>query len=48
MSPLQAQTGPAVRWDQNVIDKQMALMESHPILQAIYEMLSNDIHSHNK
>ncbi len=48
MSPLQAQTGPAVRWDQNVIDKQMALMESHPSLQAIYERLSNDIHSHNK
>ena len=48
MNPKEAQTGPAVRWDQNVIDQQMLLMKSHPNWQAIYEVLSNNIHANDK
>lgn len=44
LSPREAQTGPAVRWDTNVIDKQMALLSSAPELKDIYERLSKSIH----
>lgn len=45
LSPREAQTGPAVRWDTNVIDKQMALLSSAPELKDIYERLSKSIHN---
>ena len=48
MNPKEAQTGPAVRWDQNVIDQQMLLMKSHSNWQAIYEVLSDNIHANDK
>ena len=44
LSPRDAQTGPAVRWDTNVIDKQMGLLSSTPDLRDIYERLSKNIH----
>ena len=44
LSPREAQTGPAVRWDTNVIDKQMALLSAEPDLKDIYERLSKSIH----
>lgn len=44
ISPREAQTGPAVRYDENVIHKQEALLENQPELQHIYEMLSQSIH----
>ncbi len=45
MSPREAQTGPAVRWDENVIAKQMELLAAMPDLQKIYELMSKSIHN---
>jgi predicted short-subunit dehydrogenase-like oxidoreductase (DUF2520 family) len=47
MSPREAQTGPAVRWDENVIAKQMKLLADTPDLQKIYELMSKSIHEEN-
>lgn len=47
LTPQEAQTGPAVRWDENVISKQMQLLSDTPDLQHIYELLSKSIH-HDK
>lgn len=44
LSPREAQTGPAVRWDTNVIDKHLALLSPTPDLQDVYELLSKGIH----
>ncbi len=44
MSPQEAQTGPAVRWDKNVIDKHLQLLAEEPNLQKIYELMSKSIH----
>ncbi len=44
VEPRKAQTGPAVRFDRNVMDKQLALLKDSPDLQQIYEMLSKSIH----
>lgn len=44
VSPHEAQTGPAVRWDTNVIDKHMQLLSDTPHWQQIYEQLSSSIH----
>lgn len=42
--PREAQTGPAVRYDRNVMDRQLALLEDEPDMQAIYEAMSRSIH----
>ena len=44
LHPHDAQTGPAVRYDENVIRMQSALLAANPELQQIYELLSLDIH----
>lgn len=44
LSPLEAQTGPAVRYDENVIRNQAALLKDNPLLKDIYERMSLDIH----
>lgn len=44
LSPGEAQTGPAVRWDENVIGMQLGLLSDKPDLQHIYELLSKSIH----
>ena len=44
MSPREAQTGPAVRWDTNVMDKQLQLLADAPDMQKIYELFSKSIH----
>ncbi len=44
LSPLEAQTGPAVRYDTNVIDKHLNLLKEQPELQNIYERMSKSIH----
>ena len=44
LSPIDAQTGPAVRYDENVIRKQAALLNGNPLLRDIYERMSMDIH----
>ena len=43
-SPSQAQTGPAVRYDKNVICAQSDLLSEHPYLQEIYHLMSQNIH----
>lgn len=43
LSPEEAQTGPAVRHDDNVVAHHIQLLQSHPELAKIYEMLSGDI-----
>ncbi len=44
LSPREAQTGPAVRYDENVMEKQIRLLAHHPELQEIYEKMSQSIH----
>ena len=47
MTPKDAQTGPAVRYDENVIGKQMQLLEKFPYFQKIYDCMSKSIHELN-
>lgn len=44
LSPKEAQTGPAVRYDQNVIRNQATLLKDNPLLKEIYERMSMSIH----
>lgn len=44
MHPIPAQTGPAIRWDENVMSAQKALLDNEPEMQKIYELMSNSIH----
>ncbi|WP_027450065.1 Rossmann-like and DUF2520 domain-containing protein [Xylanibacter brevis] len=44
MNPVEAQTGPAVRYDVNVIEAQNALLADAPDVQKIYELMSKSIH----
>ena len=44
LSPAEAQTGPAVRFDENVIRAQAQLLSDSPLLQDIYERMSGSIH----
>ncbi len=43
MSPVAAQTGPAVRYDENVMHKQLSLLKDER-LKDIYQLLSQNIH----
>ncbi len=45
LSPQEGQTGPAVRWDENVIGKQLSLLDDEPVMQEIYKLMSKSIHS---
>ncbi len=44
MSPLQAQTGPAVRYDRNVMSRHLALLQGNSEWQDLYERISKCIH----
>ena len=44
LSPKEAQTGPAVRYDENVIRNQAALLKDNMFLKDIYERMSMNIH----
>lgn len=44
VSPLKAQTGPAVRYDENVIAMQEKLLSDAPRLLDIYDKMTNSIH----
>ena len=46
LTPAQAQTGPAVRWNQGVMEAQMALLEREDLKQ-LYQIISKSIH-HDK
>ena len=43
MSPAQAQTGPAVRYDRNVIDRHLSMLEDEN-MRNLYTMISESIH----
>lgn len=43
MSPADAQTGPAIRYDETVINRHLAML-SDPQMRAIYELMSKSIH----
>lgn len=44
LEPTKAQTGPAVRYDQNVIRTQAELLKDNPLYRQIYETMSISIH----
>jgi predicted short-subunit dehydrogenase-like oxidoreductase (DUF2520 family) len=44
LSPIEAQTGPAVRFDKLIMDKQLSMLED-PGMQNIYKILSQSIYS---
>lgn len=44
LPPLQAQTGPAVRYDTNVMDGHLDMLADDPVMQEIYQILSENIH----
>ncbi len=43
ISPLEAQTGPAVRYDTGTLEKHLELLADHPDLQHIYKIISENI-----
>jgi len=44
MTPKEAQTGPAVRYDENTINKHLTLLNRKKYLKEIYKVLSKGIH----
>lgn len=48
LTPVQAQTGPAVRFDRAVMDHHLNLLHEHPHWQCLYETLSKGIHERVK
>ena len=48
LHPLEAQTGPAVRYDENVIRHQMQLLSDDPAMKDLYERMSQHIHQKAK
>lgn len=47
LPPIQAQTGPAVRYDENVIKTHLEMLADEPSVQDIYRLLSQSIHSYH-
>jgi predicted short-subunit dehydrogenase-like oxidoreductase (DUF2520 family) len=43
MRPRQAQTGPAIRYDRNVIDKHLSMLSDEK-RRELYKMISDSIH----
>jgi hypothetical protein len=43
ISPSASQTGPAIRHDKETIKKQLELLEDHPQLKAVYQLLTESI-----
>ena len=48
LTPHDAQTGPAVRYDENVINNHLAMLADNPALQEIYKLMSKSIHEHHQ
>lgn len=44
ISPIEAQTGPAVRYDESVIRKHLDMLANNPARKEIYQLLSASIH----
>lgn len=47
LSPQEAQTGPAVRYDENIINKHIGLIDD-PVLKSIYTLISESINNFSK
>lgn len=48
LSPKEAQTGPAIRYDKNVINKHLELLADEPAIQELYERISQSIYKEGK
>lgn len=46
--PANVQTGPAVRYDRNIINKHLELLGSFPQYQELYKLVSESIHQYHK
>lgn len=47
LAPKEAQTGPAIRYDENVIDNHLDMLADEPDMQQLYELISRSIHENN-
>lgn len=47
LKPLEAQTGPAVRYDVNVINRHLSMLQDNPDMCDLYERISKSIHKTN-
>ena len=47
LSPVEAQTGPAVRYDKNVIDNHLEMLSSDKNVQQIYDLMSRHIYKYS-
>lgn len=48
LKPIEAQTGPAIRYDKSIIDRQIELLDKDIIKQELYKQLSRSIHESSK
>jgi len=48
LSPYDAQTGPAIRFDETTIARHLHMLNKHPEISKIYSLLSKEIHSRHK
>ena len=46
ISPLQAQTGPAIRYDETILNRQKEMLADDPLTQQLYDLMSKSIHEH--
>lgn len=44
LEPLAAQTGPAIRYDENVINEQLRMLADEPEMRELYRIISGNIH----
>lgn len=47
LAPKEAQTGPAMRYDKNVIGNHLDMLADEPDMQTLYELISRSIHENN-
>ncbi len=48
IAPSQTQTGPAIRNDRETIEKHLQLLEGHPQMHKLYEVLTESIHNQSR
>ncbi len=48
LNPYDAQTGPAVRFDENTIDRHLHMLKKNPDIKKVYDLLSKSIHLRHK
>ena len=47
LTPVEAQTGPAVRWDTVIMDKHLRILQDNEPLAEIYRLMSQSIHEYS-